>query len=390
MAVVTCPFCYRRIDGMRLSFACSGRHAPGYGPCEKAVNRRRRTETGSEELMYPVFPPASKWRSTPRRARCPFCHGWTGEHVCPACQTPLPADFGRRFSPVIALVGARSTGKTVYLIVLAQHLRTVLRDRFRANVWLYPDDARRELDASVEAIFTAGELPEFTEQLDGRSDPLVFQWRRRRGLIFPQYRSSYVSFFDTAGESLGTEAGTEELKFLVNADAFIVVLDPFTLPDARERLGLPQAAPSAAHSALTVLEQVTRVLRKEKGTGEGRLRKPIAVAFSKIDALRGYLGDDHPIFTASARDPWHDDAAGRAVHDSVRELLLSWGASEIDESMQANYANYRYFAVSSLGRPPHYEQRVVAAGGVKPLRVADPLVWLFSQYNLVPRRRDSG
>jgi hypothetical protein len=29
----------------------------------------------------------------------------------------------------------------------------------------------------------------------------------------------------------------------------------------------------------------------------------------------------------------------------------------------------------------------VAKGGVSPLRVADPLVWLLSWYKVVPRRR---
>lgn len=155
---VTCPFCYHRTSRLRLWFVCSGRHAPGYPACEKKVNRRRHHETGYEEPMYPTFPPPLRWLPSPRRAHCPSCKGWTGEHVCPECHTPLPANFGGGFSPVIALVGARSTGKTVYLVVVAEHLRTVLRDRFRANVWLYGDEARRWQAANAEAIFKRGTL----------------------------------------------------------------------------------------------------------------------------------------------------------------------------------------------------------------------------------------
>jgi len=71
-------------------------------------------------------------------------------------------------------------------------------------------------------------------------------------------------------------------------------------------------------------------------------------------------------------------------------MLREWGASNIDDHMEHNYSNYRYFAVSSLGRPPDYEHYAVAEGGVRPLRVADPVVWLLSVYKLVPRRRGGG
>jgi hypothetical protein len=383
---VTCPFCYHRIYWMRLPFVCSGRNAPGYEACQLAVDPLRRSETLSEEPMYPVFPPPIRWGPSPRRARCPDCQGLTGQHACSACHTPLPADFGGG-SPVIGLIGATNTGKTVYLTVVANHLQTVLRDRFRADVSVYGDDARAWLRTSVHAILDLGTLPGFTQQPTGRSEPLVFQWRRRASGYFNNYRSSYLSFLDTAGESLGTQRGVTDLKFLTSVDAFIVMLDPFTLPDAGERLGLPKSAPSAASNALGVLTQITDVLRNAEGIRRGgRSTKPMAVVFAKIDAFRTYFGDDHPIFAAETKRPCHDEAASLAVHDAVRELLRQWGAQDIDDHMEANYVNYRYFALSSLGRPPDYERFRVAQGGVRPLRVADPLVWLLSLYKLVPRR----
>jgi hypothetical protein len=388
---VTCPFCYRRTNRLRPSFECSGRAAPGYQPCAKKEDPARKLETGNDVPMYPVFPPPLQGLPSPKRARCPECNGWTGERVCAECHTPLPANFGGSFSPVIAVVGAASTGKTVYLSVVANHLSTVLRDRFAADVSLFGDEARAALEANVKAIFNDGTLPGFTQQPDGRSEPLVFEWRHSRGRVVRRYRSSYLSFLDTAGESLGTQQGVAELKFLADVDSFIVVLDPFTLPAARDRLNLPETVPSAKGNAHQVLTHVTEVVRKAgPGRRQGRSNKPIAVAFAKIDALRERLGKDHPIFSAEATEGWFDDSASRAVHESVREMLRDWGAQNIDDHLEANYTNYRYFAVSSLGRPPDYENNKVAAGGVQPLRVADPLVWLLSYYGLVPRRPGSG
>lgn len=387
---VTCPFCYHRTNRLRPWFECSGMAAPGWPACPKKPDPVRQSEAGREEPMYPVFPPPWSWLPSPRRAYCPDCNGRTGQRVCAECHSPLPANFGGSFSPVIAVVGARSTGKTVYLIVVAEHLRSVVRDRFGATVSLFPDEAYKTHQENVEAIFENGSLPALTEQPNGRSEPLVFEWRRQRR-IFGRYHSSYLSFLDTAGESLGTRTGVQELKFLGGVDSFIVVLDPFTLPGARDRLSLPTGAPTAESNAYEVLAQVTEVIRKAEGIGRGaRIKKPIAVAFAKIDALKGVLGDGHPIFGAESTNPWVDNAAGRAVHESVREMLRDWEAGNIDDHMQANYSNYRYFALSSLGRPPDYEHYAVAEGGVQPLRVADPVVWLLSVYRLVPRRRGRG
>jgi len=389
--MVTCPFCYRPINRLFLEFVCSGRNAPGYERCQKSVDQRRKDETYSEEPMYPVFSRRWRWLPSPRRETCPRCRGKTGQHACPACHTPLPANFGGGFSPVIALIGAQRTGKTVYLTVIASHLRTVLRDRFTADVSLYGDEARTWLTENVNAIFELGTLPELTPHpATGRSEPLVFEWRRRSESLLHRYQSSYLSFLDTAGESLGTQRAIEELKFLTNVDAFILMLDPFTLPKAVQDLALPKSAPTAAFNAIDVLSQVTNILRNAEGVLRGgKITKPVALAFAKIDAFEGVLGKGHPIFRAEADDSWYDEAAGRAIHDSVRELIRDWGARDIDEHMEAHYAHYRYSALSSLGRQPDYEGLRVARGGVQPKRVADPLVWLLSWYNLVPRR-DSG
>jgi len=388
MFQVTCPFCYHRINWQRLPLVCSGKNAPGYPRCEQRVDQLRRTEAKSEEPMYPVFSPRPPWLPTPRQARCPHCRGTTGAHACPACHTPLPPDFGGGFSPVIALIGATRTGKTVYLTVGAHHLRTVLSDRFAADVTLYPDAAHRWVNENVDAIFVRGKLPELTEQRDGRSEPLVFQWRRPSGRVLKRFRSSYLSFMDTAGESLGTLRGVAGLDFLSSVDAFILLLDPFTLPEAEAHLVPPEAAGTTAADAFTVLTQVTYAVRNAEGVRRrSKSKKPIAVAFAKIDTFRPELDEDHPIFAAEATRPWHDERASRNVHDSMRELLRTWGGRNIDDHMDANYKNYRYFALSSLGRPPDYETFTVAKGGVSPMRVADPLVWLLSWYNVVPRRR---
>ena len=51
--------------------------------------------------------------------------------------------------------------------------------------------------------------------------------------------------------------------------------------------------------------------------------------------------------------------------------------------MRLNYKDFRYFGVSALGAEPDYENATVAAGGVRPHRVEDPVLWLLSKAGTV-------
>ncbi len=158
MFTVVCPYCYHKINRKRLWFVCGGKPAPGFDACGKEVNVERLRETGYREQMFPTFAPPYRWWFSPRTARCPDCNAATGEHVCPCCNTPLPANFGDGWSPVIAMVGARATGKTIYLTVLAHQIQGALRERFEADVWLFGDEARQQLVTNEQMLFEDRDL----------------------------------------------------------------------------------------------------------------------------------------------------------------------------------------------------------------------------------------
>ena len=73
----------------------------------------------------------------------------------------------------------------------------------------------------------------------------------------------------------------------------------------------------------------------------------------------------------------------------MRALLTEWDASALDRHLQQNYENYRYFAVSALGAQPDYSRSQVAAGGVRPHRVQDPVLWLMSKAGTVKAVKSS-
>ena len=79
----------------------------------------------------------------------------------------------------------------------------------------------------------------------------------------------------------------------------------------------------------------------------------------------------------------YDNADGQAVHEHMLALLHEWNAQDIDTHMRLNYSDFRYFGVSALGAEPDYENHTVAAGGVRPHRVEDPVLWLLSKAGTV-------
>ena len=397
MRKLSCPYCYHRINGGRLWFQCTGRGSPGRPTgCASKVDIARQQETGFNQQSLPYFPPPPYRGFTPRRAACPECGAVSGIRACPCCHTPLPANFGGSRSPLVAMIGAKGTGKTVYLTVLAHELRSNLGARFAADVRLTGDaqgglkSPLQWLEQNVDAVFVDHKLFPKTEQARfGRREPLVFEWRQEHRLagVIPRFRTSYLSFYDTAGEDLTSQEKTYDLAYLGSANALVLLLDPFMLPQARDRINLPKEALLSNESAIDVVGRVTDQLRASHGVKPGkRIKIPIAVAFAKIDAFFGELGPDHPLLEVPKPAANYDEAAGQATHEHIKALLTEWGADGIDRHLDSAYTRYRYFAVSALGAPPDYATAVIDAGGVRPHRVEEPLVWLLSRFGVIPKR----
>ncbi|MFD0742920.1 hypothetical protein ACFQ1L_14815 [Phytohabitans flavus] len=347
--------------------------------------------------MLPVFPPPrGQQLYHQRKAECPDCGGETGVRACPHCHTPLSANFGGN-SRLIAMVGAKGTGKTVYLTVLARELNAGLRRRFEADVRMSGDSQagsqspRQWLDQNVERLFTERQLfPTTPPAENGHRLPLVFQWRREhpRFARKPTYRTSFLSFYDTAGETLSSQPSTHDLEYIGAADALIVLLDPFMLPAARDRLNLPGSAIMSQESTVDVVHRVTENLRSAHGIpGGGRIKIPVAVVLAKMDAFFSALGSDHPLRQPPEATPYYDERLGQDTHKRVGELLSNWRGDDIDIHLKYSYEDFRYFFVSALGAPPNYDTATLEdEHGVQPFRVDEPLVWLLAKFGVVPTK----
>jgi hypothetical protein len=215
----------------------------------------------------------------------------------------------------------------------------------------------------------------FTVRSDG--------WRARQ-------ERTVLSFFDTAGEDLNSADSVEQnVRYLTSADGIILLLDPLTMRGTRDQVdaSAPVPAQQGLDSPINVLGRITELLQRAlRVKPSQRIDTPIAVAFSKIDALTAGLAEGTPLRRPAPNGGRFDTQDSAEVHDYVRALLDDWDGASIDQTLRHNYAHYRYFGLSALGAPPTADRRV-ATGVVQPYRVADPFLWLLSEFGAISRTK---
>lgn len=395
MGKVTCPYCYHRAHPTELHFQCTGRGAPGRSPCTPREDPERRARTGYASPAMPTFPPAER-SDRGRRARCPQDGSATSVRACPACHTPLPASLVDSPSPLIGMIGGKQSGKTVYLTVLSHQLTNVVRKQFDADVHLVgdqhagTDSIQGWLQDYEHALFRDHRLFEPTPPaLNGRRVPLVLEWRQpSKRFGRPTYSTTILSFCDAAGEDLISQEQAHRQAYLTAADGLIVLLDGWQLPGVADQIDVPPAE-GTAQPLINVLTTITDVLRAEHTSGSrARIRIPLAVVVSKFDAIEPLLPDGHFLTRSQpSTGAGYDEVFGINAHEHVRSLLYEFKADDLDAHLQVSYQNFRYFALSSLGARPDYDQRTVDPRGVRPRHVAEPLLWLMNQKHIIGRVR---
>jgi hypothetical protein len=385
---LACPYCYKIFPEWQIEFRCSGRAGPGGERCEPAPDPQQESHFGSTGDQLHSF------RDVRHRYRavCPVSGAQTTTRVCPRCHSVLPVHFGRINSQLIALTGARDSGKTVFMTVFMHEFGYRLGDRLGASIPGADDETRNSFRRDYEQrLYEGHSLPDptFTVAADrqGYRPPMVFKFKRQAP--FPgRTRQTLLSFFDTAGEDLTTKASTElNGRYLEAADAIILILDPLQMSGGRRlaaRAALQQD-PRPEDDPYSVLQRVTEML--QAGHRDRKVRKPLAVVFTKLDALWHEFPEGSALNRPEPKSAGCDERDSLDVHRHVQALLHDWDGRQIDQYLQHNYRCYRYFGASALGAIPTPDRRVSAV--IQPYRVGDPILWLLSKARMVRTIRRS-
>ncbi|OEU99906.1 MULTISPECIES: TRAFAC clade GTPase domain-containing protein [Streptomyces] len=387
----TCPYCYESFAAREIRFRCNTRLSPAGKKCERRRDQVLDDRMGPRRShdLGPDFA-ADGRRPT---AVCQDCKGETTYRICPVCHSELPVQFGMVDNRLIAMVGAKASGKTVYMTVLLHEVRNRVGEAFGASLMGLDDATMRRFSTDYEdRLFRDGQLFPGTQTAStnlNRVDPLVFRFGLRRRTLFghrPQH--TVLSFFDTAGEDFSSRESVElNTRYLAGADGIILLLDPLQMPGARDGAapGTPLPGTEGLDTPMNVLSRVTGLLLAPRsGRSAQKIDTPIAVVFSKLDAFWHLLENSSPLHDHAPPRGRFEVGDSLSVHEEVRGLLKDWDGVPVDNLLENHYTRYRYFGVSALGRNPTPDARV-AATGIQPYRVADPLLWLLSEFGSVPK-----
>jgi hypothetical protein len=391
-ATLACPYCYETFTAREIMFRCNGRLSRAGRRCElrqdPILGARRPSE---RRELGPVF--TADGRAS--RAPCPECGSDTTYRICPVCHSLLPVQFGVVGSRMISMAGAKDSGKTVFMAVLLHELRNRIGEQYSASIMGADDETLKRFAARYEdELYVRGQMFPSTQgagQNDGRVDPLVFRFAATPGsLLASRPEHTLLSFFDTAGEDFLTQDSVDvNTRYLARGDGILLLLDPLQMLGARDLAvpGTPLPDIGPAHESPShILTRVTNILLAQPGRRrrKSQIDKPIAVVFTKIDALWHAFDPGSPLRAQPPAGSRFDVADSLDVHEEIRHLLRSWQGGQINETLRAYYPRHRFFGVSALGGAPTPDN-AVGPRGIQPYRVADPLLWMLSEFGAIPR-----
>jgi hypothetical protein len=302
----------------------------------------------------------------------------------------LPHTTGKYRNLIFAVIGAKEAGKSHYLAVLIEQIRKHIGPSL--GLLLEPLDdhtIRRYRQEFYEPIYRHGRVIDVTQSAlaDRRVQlPLVYTLTFTGKDLFGRNTIKGVVtlvFFDTAGEDLNSRdtMGTVN-KYIYRADGVILLLDPLQLPNVRDRLNGSIALPQINTETSTILERTTELIRTGRSMKlEERIPTPLAVAFSKFDAVEPLLDSQMQLNADSNHRAGYDLADFNAVSSEMQSLLQDWDGGIIPQQAETHYRKSGFFGLTALGCNPHGDQKIPR---VLPRRVEDPFLWLLHCHGLIP------
>lgn len=392
MRRLICPYCFEAYPPGEVAFRCIN---PNTEKCPPAEDH---AQGAYQRLPAPpwlprVIPSAGPPGQLPAFAVC-TCGTRSTKMLCPRCHNDLPSQYGTTESRTIALVGAKEAGKSCYIAVLIHELTHRVGHRFNASLNALDEQTRRRYSNDF-ARYLYEERQTLPATISARAMvdvryPLVYRLSiaRKKLLFLDDLQVTTLVFFDTAGEDLNDiDVMSTETRYLANSDGILFLLDPLQIPAVRQRLQGRVALPSQNQSPDMIVGRVAQLVRESRQIpATTRIPIPVALAFSKIDAVRDLVEPGSPIHRASHHDGYFDLDDAQRMNDSMRAYVAEWVGHGLHTFLDHNFKRFAYFGLSALGTMPDPQGNLPA--GVAPFRVEDPFLWILQQHGLVPGRKD--
>jgi hypothetical protein len=390
--MITCPFCFNPFPVNEALFRCKNSRCGGQTEDEIYAEFQGLVSPQRMGQVFAVQQAGIGGLVTRRRAQttaiCPTCQQETHTRVCPTCHYELLYDAGLTDERTIAIIGGRGTGKSNYIALLVNRLENEIGAQFNAGVRAMGDRTRERYEADFYTpLFRRNQViaPTRTAEVESATKtPLIYR------ITFAEGKSANLVLFDTAGEDMQSLAVmTTETRYILHADAIIFLLDPLqidTVRQLRTDAALPPPDPGAEPEYIVgrlreLYEQHFHLRNDQK------IAKPVAFTLSKIDMLYPLLDASSGLFHTGEHFGYLNTIDLQSIHTEITACLQSWMGHRFDMLVRTNFANYQYFGVSSFGRAPQGEpDGPQTINSITPIRVEDPIMWIFHQFGLIKAR----
>jgi hypothetical protein len=319
------------------------------------------------------------------KAKCLRCRDASLDVYCNEIDKIIPRDYLSGNGLTVALVGAKASGKSNYIGVLVNEIKRKMSRSFNCslNICCSEESKRFYDDNYYKPLFVDGYAVSATNS--GEIPPMLFplNFMDNKNRI---KNSASLTFYDTAGENMDSADNMRVYnRYIPNADGIILLLDPLQLPTVRRKLEGKMDLPEQNSDVIDVLSRIVTNIREVKNI-KGNIKTPLAVTFTKIDALikYGIIEPDSVIASESEhlKRGVFVQSDFESINIELRDLIENWEKDEMIQYMK-NFEKYSFFGVSSLGDVPNGFK--LSGSTIKPLRVLDPLLWLLAENNYIKK-----
>jgi GTPase SAR1 family protein len=359
----TCPYCYAEHDINDCGLKCSYNIIGKTGKCK-----------------HGGFKDNNGWIKPQSKTMCLNCEKAIKQlFCCDAIEREIPRELLSGSSLPIALLGAKASGKSNYIGVLINEIKTKMTGPFNCSLSMACEESQKAYDELYyRPLYERGVTVKATDR--GAVPPLIFPLRFNEN-----NHVCVLTFYDTAGEDLDDQNGMHMISsYITNAKGIIVLLDPLQIKNIRDKLSNNgfTALPAQNKEIDNVLRTIVYMIRNVKNV-KGQIQIPLALVITKIDVLEHYnllpeknclrMESGHIELGTFVRSEFEN------TNIEMKDLIENW----IDGEELLGYINqfkrYSFFGVTSLGGNPTNGGTKIGSQGIHPRRVLDPFLWLLDE-----------
>lgn len=385
-----CPHCFNLIKASNLIYRDS--------KCGYEVVRKPSFLEKMGLASAPKAIPCPNHATHNRPDQCKKCSKMITQRICPECKSPLPTAIDDLSDLTIAIIGAKGAGKSHYMALLIQRITQLYKTFDWTLQALTEDTMKNYREKFYNPLFFKGTAIDSTNKQE-TPKPLMYSLRFRK-----TGRRIMLVFFDAAGEHFDSADTMSSInRYIYNAAGIICLMDPLQLPLVRgelvdTHLMEPDMLPDQGSDTGTIINRLSELIHngystKGKTLGEKAIPVPLAVAFSKIDALKTPVPDranllfeqDNDIYQDSQHQGFVDERQLTTI-SSCMEDWLAYADPGMDILNQCQaYKHHSFFGFSALGAPP--ERGMKLSCTPRPIRVEDPFLWILAQNGLIETKK---